>query len=108
MIIEEPVEVPRYREVTMNVSAYTASYEECGKSDGITASGVVAVEGVTIASDDLPFGTIVEVNGHSYVVQDRFGGGYRNRLDIYHESVSRANNFGRRELLVKIKDDTEL
>ena len=95
---------PRYTEVTMNVSAYTASSDECGKGDGVTASGVVAVEGITVASDDLPFGTVVVVNGHRYVVQDRFGGGYSNRLDIYMESVDAADNFGRQWITVMIEE----
>ena len=95
-----------YREVI--VTAYTSSEEECGKNDGITASGVLAREGITIASDDIPLGTRVEINGHIYVVEDRFGGNYRDRIDIYMESVSRANVFGRREMLVKILDDEQI
>lgn len=88
----------------MNTSAYTASEAECGKTDGITASGIPAEEGITIASDDLPFGTEVVIDGHTYIVQDRFGGNYRNRIDIYMDSVSRANTFGRREILVQIRE----
>jgi 3D (Asp-Asp-Asp) domain-containing protein len=106
--IEETVvteETPKYREVTMNVSAYTASDDECGKSDGITASGVVAVEGVTIAADDLPFGTVVEIQGKYYVVQDRFGGNHRNRIDIFMVSRSSALHFGRQSITVKIKEE---
>ena len=44
-------------------TAYSPSFEECGKTDGITASGIRAVEGETIAADDLPLGTKVEING---------------------------------------------
>lgn len=98
-------EAPKYREVTMNVSAYTASDDECGKSDGITASGVAAVEGVTIAADDLPFGTVVEIQGKDYVVQDRFGGNHRNRIDIFMVSRSSALHFGRQSITVKIKEE---
>jgi len=94
----------KYREAVMNTSAYTASEAECGKTDGITASGAPAEEGITIASDDLPFGTEVVIDGHTYIVQDRFGGNYRNRIDIYMDSVSRANTFGRREILVQIRE----
>lgn len=43
------------------VTAYTASYEECGKTDGITASGVKATEGRTIACDFLAFGMQKEI-----------------------------------------------
>ena len=36
---------------SVTVTAYTASFEECGKTDGITASGRQAIEGVTVAAD---------------------------------------------------------
>lgn len=91
----------------VEVTAYTASIEECGKTDGITASGHIAQEGITIASDDLPFGTKVLIEDTVYVVQDRFGGNYRNRIDIYMDDVSRANTFGRREMLVTIIEEGE-
>ena len=95
-IIEEPV---RY---IANVSWYTAADDECGKSDGITASGEMAVAGVTVAADDLPLGTIVRINGHDYIVQDRFGGSYRNRIDIYCDSKEEAFKNGRQYLEVEI------
>lgn len=85
-----------------NVSAYSASVRECGKADGITASGTIATEGRTIAADHLPFGTVVIINGHSYVVEDRFGGGYKDRIDIYHDSEDAAWDFGRRQIEVEI------
>jgi 3D (Asp-Asp-Asp) domain-containing protein len=103
--IVDAVVAPRYREVWVNASAYTASVAECGKDDGITASGVTAVEGVTVASDDLELGTEVIINNHTYIVQDRFGGGYRNRVDIYHSDVSRAMQFGRQRILIKILEE---
>jgi 3D (Asp-Asp-Asp) domain-containing protein len=95
----------KYTEVITEVTAYTASIEECGKDDGITASGIKAIEGITIAADDLPFGTKVEIDGQIFVVHDRFGGNYRNRIDIYMVDVSRAWEFGRHRKIVKILED---
>ena len=43
-------------------TAYTAAFDECGKTDAITACGLPAVQGVTVAADDLPFGTEVIIN----------------------------------------------
>lgn len=83
-------------------TAYTASVEECGKTDGITASGVKAVEGRTVAADHLPFGTRVIIDGHTYVVEDRFGGGYTDRIDIYMENKEDAWKFGRQYKEVQI------
>lgn len=81
---------------------YTASFEECGKSDGITASGLPATEGVTIASDHLPFGTLVDIDGHIYMVQDRFGAGHTDRIDIFVEDRGKALEYGSQEKMVKV------
>jgi 3D (Asp-Asp-Asp) domain-containing protein len=84
------------------VTAYTAAADECGKSDGITASGYKATEGVMIAADHLPYGTMVEIDGHMYIVTDRFGGGYDNKIDIFMQDKDRAFQFGRQIKKVKI------
>lgn len=89
-----------FQEVTL--TAYTASVEECGKADGITASGTKATQGRTIAADHLPFGTLVEINGHFYTVEDRFGGGYTNKIDIYFDNYADAINFGRQQRIVRV------
>ena len=62
---------------TMTVTAYC--------DQGYTASGDYVSEGM-VARDDLPIGTTVMINGESYIVADRFGGGYSDRLDIYMPS----------------------
>lgn len=89
-----------FQEVTL--TAYTASVEECGKADGITASGTKATQGRTIAADHLPFGTLVEIDGHIYTVEDRFGGGYTDKIDIYFDNYMAAINFGRQQRLVRV------
>lgn len=98
-IIEDVKPTVRY---IANVSWYTASDDECGKSDGITASGEQAVAGVTVAADDLPLGTRVRINGHEYIVHDRFGGGYKGRIDIYCGSKEEAFANGRQMLEVEV------
>lgn len=86
----------------VELTAYTASVEECGKADGITASGTKATQGRTIAADHLPFGTLVEIDGHLYTVEDRFGGGYTNKIDIYFDNYLDAINFGRQQRVVRV------
>jgi 3D (Asp-Asp-Asp) domain-containing protein len=88
--------------ILCSVTAYTASYEECGKTDGITASGVKATEGRTIACDFLEFGTQVVILGQTYVVEDRIGSGHPSKIDVYMESKEEALKFGRRQLEVEI------
>lgn len=69
---------------TFTVTHYCSCENCCGKSDGITASGVVATENHTVAaSSDIPFGTVLVVNGIEYVVEDRGGAITDKRIDIY-------------------------
>jgi len=84
------------------VTAYTASYEECGKTDGITSSGTKATEGRTVACDFLAFGTQVVILGQTYTVEDRIGSGHQSKIDVYMESKEEALKFGHRQLEVEI------
>lgn len=82
---------------TFEITAYCSCQKCCGKSDGITASGAKAVEGVTIAADTniLPFGTKVKIDEKVYTVQDRGGAIKGNRIDVYFESHEKALEYGR-------------
>ena len=87
-------------------TAYTPAFDECGKTDGITASGHPAIQGVTVACDGLSFGTEVVIDGHTYIVQDRFGGNYgKSKIDIYMYKKEDALKFGRQIKIVEVKDN---
>lgn len=88
-------------------TAYTAAIDECGKDDGITASMTKVRPHHTIACDDLPFGTKVRIGDTIYTVEDRFGGGYKNRIDIYMETKEEAFKYGRRIEQVEIIKEEE-
>lgn len=78
------------------LTAYCACSECCGEwADGITASGVQAQEGVTVAVDPdvIPLGAWVEINGHQYHAEDT-GGFDGNHVDIYFDSHDAACKFG--------------
>lgn len=83
-------------------TAYTSSFDECGKTDGITASGAKATINRTVAADDLPLGTRIRINGKEYIVEDRFGGGYKNRIDIYVDTKEKAYQYGRQYNFIEI------
>lgn len=102
-IVEPTTEQPK-KTITMVVTAYCPCSKCCGKSDGITASGVKAKQGVTVAADTrfFPFGTKLEIDGKIYTVQDRGGAIKGNRIDLYFESHQSALNFGRQTRQVKI------
>lgn len=82
---------------TYTITAYCPCKKCCGKSDGITASGAKAVEGVTIAADTsvLPFGTKVEIDGNIYTVQDRGGAVKGKKIDIYFDNHEKALQYGK-------------
>lgn len=79
---------------TYELTAYCACMSCCGKTDGITASGTQATAGRTVGCNSLPLGTVISINGHQYVVEDR-GGMSDNVIDIFFDSHEEALNFGR-------------
>lgn len=93
-----------------NVTAYTAGYESTGKTPdhplyGVTASGEIAVEGVTIACPpSMEFGTKIYIPhfDNTFTCQDRGSAIQEGHLDIFMESIDDALQFGRRNLPVKI------
>lgn len=90
--IQENVE--KSRSVYMDVSAYTPH-----ESGSLTASGDIPIEGVTVAYNGVPFGTVLEIDGHRYIVQDRCG---MDRVDIFMESHEDAMKWGVRRKEIKI------
>lgn len=92
---------PKYREVIANVSAYT--HHEGGN---VGAWGDLLEHG-DCASDDLPYGTVIELpDGRTLVVRDRFGGGYKDRIDVYfEEDLEGALEFGRRSMEIKVMEE---
>lgn len=86
------------------ITAYCSCVKCCGKNDGITASGIKAVEGVTVAMDkSIPFGTKIYIDGvGERIVQDRGGAIKRNRIDLYFSDHQSAINFGRQTRQVTI------
>lgn len=70
--------------------------DEDGSIMVFTASGDLAIEGVTIAADTsiLPFGTEVIIDDVRYIVQDRGRVIKDSRIDVYFESHQDALEFG--------------
>lgn len=80
------------------LTAYCSCEECCGKSDGITASGVKARPNHTIAAPgEFAFGTKLMINGIEYTVEDRGGAIKDKRIDIYFDSHQEAINFGKQK-----------
>ena len=88
------------------ITAYCPCETCCGSyADGITASGHIAQEGITVAADTsvLPYGTEIMIDGEEYTVQDCGGAIKGNRIDIFFADHETALSYGRQihELFVR-------
>ena len=104
--VPAPVQEPSRGErvLMMEATAYCSCAKCCGKSNGITATGVQA-SSRTIAADwnVLPPGTEVHIEGIGYrVVEDRGGGIKGNKLDVWFPSHQEAWEYGRRRVVVRV------
>lgn len=97
-------EAAQTREQTFTVTAYCPCEKCCGAyANGYTATGEKATQGVTIAADPsvLPMGTEIELDGHTYTVQDTGGAIAGNRLDLYFDNHEDALRWGVQEKIVR-------
>ena len=80
------------------LTAYCACEKCCGKWSKYkkTASGTTPEEGRTVACVSLDFGTVININGEDYIVEDT-GHLKDNQIDIYFESHQEALEFGRQK-----------
>lgn len=96
----------------MNVSAYTNN-DKGMNGKGITTLGTKTKQWETVAAPaSIPLGTKLYIpyfkdypNGGYFIVEDRGGGIYGNRLDVYMVTKSESYSFGRRNLQVYILGD---
>lgn len=85
------------------ITAYCPCAKCCGKTNGITAMGTRATPGRTVAaSAKFSFGTKLNINGHTYTVEDRGGAINGNKIDIFVNSHAEALAWGVRYLPVNV------
>lgn len=92
MIPQEPMPLGEFK-----CTAYCSCSTCCGVwADGITYTGVQAVENHTIAVDPkvIPLGAVVEINGQEYVAEDIGGAIKGNRIDVYFDNHQEALAWG--------------
>ena len=83
--VEEPEPEPTLRYLgEYKVTGYDICVSCCGSTKGITASGTTATVGRTCAAGkDLPFGTVLWIDGIGYrTVEDRGGGVNGGHIDV--------------------------
>jgi 3D (Asp-Asp-Asp) domain-containing protein len=92
----------------MKVTAYTAGRESTGKSPGdsgygITASGRRVKVGHCAAPRNVPFGTVLYIEGYGFsIVEDRGHAIKGNRLDVFIPSLAEAREWGSRLIIVHV------
>lgn len=84
---------------TYSITGYTPKCSHCcGNTRGITASGVEAAVGYTVAADkSIPFGTTLYIEGYGYYVVEDRGNFGTNVIDIAaptHDSCYNLTNYG--------------
>ena len=80
---------------TLEITAYYQGH--------VTCNGTTPIPWYTCAADDLPRGTKVTVNGHTWVVDDCFGGGYKGKLDLFMPDYDTCIRWGRRHVECRIE-----
>ncbi|MGG4265988.1 3D domain-containing protein [Peribacillus simplex] len=95
----------KYKTITVNATAYTANCKGCS---GITASGLNLkknpnVKAISVDPKVIPLGTKVHVEGYGEAIAADKGGAIKgNKIDVFYSSNSKAMNWGRKTVKVKI------
>lgn len=111
--VNQPIEekelepTPTYKAMEIVAVAYCPCEKCCGKSDGITATGVEAKANRTVAADPniLPYGTEILCGMGEFVVEDT-GGALKgkNRVDFFFDTHEEALKFGKQQFTIWIKE----
>lgn len=94
-----------YASIT-NYSPTDSCHYKNRKGECLTASGLVAREGLAACPRSIPFGTRIRVANREYTCADRTAQWVQRRygatFDLYVNSYKQAINFGRKQLKVEI------
>lgn len=92
--------------MTVNASAYTlVEHGDKLGGTGLTSTGKVPTANRTIAVDPrvIPYGSLVQYNGVTYVAEDTGGMIKGNKVDIYMDTLDQAVTFGRKDINILVK-----
>ncbi len=94
-----------YKTITVKATAYTANCTGCS---GITATGLNLkknpnVKAISVDPKVIPLGTKVHVEGYGTAIAADTGGAIKgNKIDVFMPSKSKALNWGRKTVTVKV------
>lgn len=102
IVVEDTVNKPiEIKKIPVILTGYDNDYECTQSGKGITASGVKASRGTIASPSNIPFNTVIYINGEKHVVLDR-GGAIKVINNVYHFDVwfpshKEALRFGKKE-----------
>lgn len=74
-----------------------------GKTGNLTASGKYPFVGGCACPRNIHFGVLVEINGNTYICNDRTALRYNDRFDIFSTGTrEEMMKFGKKKLLIQI------
>ena len=88
------------------VTAYCPYEDEYGNATARPYNGeYIAVEGITVAVDPeiIPYGSVVIIDGHSYIAHDCGGAVKGKVIDIYFDSIEEMNAWGKQTKEIYVK-----
>jgi 3D (Asp-Asp-Asp) domain-containing protein len=93
------------KELTVPISAYSSTVDQCDASPFITANGAYVYDGL-IAANFLPFGTKVKIpslfGDKIFTVEDRMNKRYDKKIDVWFADRESAIEFGVRTAKIQI------
>ena len=106
---EEPEIVTKTSLGTYKLTGYCPCEKCCGVNTGITASGTKATEGRTVGVNpkDIPYGTVLEINGQQYIAEDTGSAIGSKHIDIFFNNHEDALKFGTQKAEVFILEVEE-
>lgn len=106
---EQPEVVTKTSLGTYKLTGYCPCEKCCGVNTGITASGTNATEGRTVGVNpkDIPYGTVLEINGQQYIAEDTGSAIGSKHIDIFFNNHEDALKFGTQKAEVFILEVEE-
>jgi len=94
-------QLPIGTKITVASTGYASSPYQTDSTPCVTAAGTRVRPG-TVASNFLPLGTLLEIFGDEFIVEDRMSRRFARRLDIWFPKTSDALTHGVRDIEVTV------
>lgn len=87
---------------TAIITGYSSTEDQTDSTPFLTASQKQVKKGIIACPREIPFGTKVEIEGKTYICEDRMSKKFNDRFDIWFESTEEALEWGRQTKMVVV------